>query len=213
MNASSDTPVSACVIVCAAGQSRRHPGKLLRPVNGRPALLHTMDALAGHNLPLVGVIPAESAELASMLADWITAHPEERVTIATNPDAALGLAHTIRLGLATAPDTEWLGLCNGDRCFLASPTLDAILETLSTRRPGILLPVDAATPGIPGHPVFFNREFRAELDGLEGDEGARALFQRHPDAVWRLELEDRGLWLDMDRWLDSGGERSGSAHE
>jgi len=58
--------------------------------------------------------------------------------------------------------------------------------------------VRPAHRGIAGHPVLFGRSFWPELAGLEGDEGARVVMARHPQAVVTLDLEDPGILQDVD---------------
>lgn len=52
--------------------------------------------------------------------------------------------------------------------------------------------------GIAGHPVLFGRSFWPELAGLEGDQGARVVMARYPQAVVTLPLEDTGILQDVD---------------
>lgn len=141
-------------------------------------------------------------DLDALVSQWVGRSGQQAGRVVYNARPELGLARSIGLGVRAAGDPEWLGFCNGDRCFLRADTVRACVEALGAR-PDILLPVDAGQPDRPGHPVFFHRRFRRELLALEGDTGARSLLARHPDGITRLELKDPGVWRDLDDWLDA----------
>lgn len=210
MSGSEQRP-SVCVVVTAAGLSRRHPGKLLTDLDGQPALWHTLSVLAARIPALVLVLPEPSA---LDHADWaVRLHtqfagltgeslkPGTDLRVVTNPDPTRGLSSSLHLGLAAAPAVEYIGLCNGDRCFQKPDSVSRLVDALA-HAPDILLPVDRSRPEVPGHPVVFHRRYLPELLTLSGDEGARSLLHRHADRITRLELDDTGLWRDLDEYLD-----------
>jgi molybdenum cofactor cytidylyltransferase len=54
---------------------------------------------------------------------------------------------------------------------------------------------------VPGHPVLLARRLWPELAPLRGDDGARALFDAHPE--WLLAVEcDAEPPADIDTWDD-----------
>jgi molybdenum cofactor cytidylyltransferase len=50
--------------------------------------------------------------------------------------------------------------------------------------------------------VGFATGLRDELLALDGDQGARSLIERHPDALRLIECEDAGVLYDIDRKTD-----------
>lgn len=210
MSGSEQQP-SVCVVVTAAGLSRRHPGKLLTDLDGRPALWHTLSVLAARIRSLVLVLPDPSAlgdadwaerlntQFAGLTGDSLNPGTDLRVVL--NPDPARGLSSSLQLGIAAAPAVEYIGMCNGDRCFLKPDSVSRLVDVLADA-PDILLPVDRGRPEVPGHPVFFHQRHLPELLALSGDEGARPLLRHHADRITRLELDDPGLWRDLDEYLD-----------
>jgi molybdenum cofactor cytidylyltransferase len=50
-----------------------------------------------------------------------------------------------------------------------------------------------------GHPVGFGADLRSELLVLDGDQGARAVLEKHRDAVKLIECDDPGVIYDIDR--------------
>lgn len=53
-----------------------------------------------------------------------------------------------------------------------------------------------------GHPVGFSRIFRAGLEALEADQGARQLLVTHRARVTRVPVADAGILRDVDRPSD-----------
>jgi len=53
-----------------------------------------------------------------------------------------------------------------------------------------------------GHPVGFGAALREELLALDGDQGARAVVDRHGDSVKLIECDDPGIPFDVDRKSD-----------
>jgi molybdenum cofactor cytidylyltransferase len=49
-----------------------------------------------------------------------------------------------------------------------------------------------------GHPVGMSSRFRAQLEALSGDEGARALLKQHLALVKFIEVDDPGVCRDID---------------
>ena len=47
-------------------------------------------------------------------------------------------------------------------------------------------------------PVLFARRFVPELMGLDGDEGARSLIDRHPEEVAEIEAGSTTIFADFD---------------
>ena len=54
----------------------------------------------------------------------------------------------------------------------------------------------ATYDGVRGNPVLIGREYWAEAAALEGDEGARVLFRRHPAVA--VPCDDTGAATDVD---------------
>ena len=49
-----------------------------------------------------------------------------------------------------------------------------------------------------GNPVAIGRAYREELLGLEGDRGARLVVQKYKDKVVEVEVDDAGIFVDVD---------------
>ena len=59
----------------------------------------------------------------------------------------------------------------------------------------IAVPVHA---GRRGHPVGFARRYRIELLALQGDTGARRLLERDKSKLVEIDIDDAGIFADID---------------
>ena len=50
-----------------------------------------------------------------------------------------------------------------------------------------------------GHPVLFSRRFFGELMAVDGDMGGRAVIAAHPEQVFLLPVNEKGVVMDIDR--------------
>ena len=158
-------PHTTGVIVLAAGASSRMGGahKLLADWAGKPLIVHVVDAIAAAGLPPPIIVLGNRADsiraaVAGRAAAFVTAQ-----------DCALGLAHSLRAGLAAAPGTwDAVLVCLGDM-----PRIDPVLLRALAAAPGdVAVPVWA---GKRGNPVRWSRQHFAALMALEGDIGGKAL--------------------------------------
>ena len=179
--------MSVVAVVLAAGASRRFGSpKLLAPLDGRPVLAHTLDAVAAAGIPDVVVVLGEAAAAVEQAIAW---RGERRVV---NPRPGDGLASSLRCGLDAATDV---------------PGADAVLVILGDQpavRPGVIRAVIAAaaepanaafpfvraryaTDGAP-NPVLVRRSSWATAAGLDGDRGLGALLAARPELVLAVEV-------------------------
>jgi molybdenum cofactor cytidylyltransferase len=113
------------------------------------------------------------------------------VTPQLNPDAAEGIASSIRAGvrLAGADARILIMLC--DQPLI---TIEHLLHLIATVSP------IAATgyAGIAGVPAVFAPEFAPELLALRGDRGARAVIEAHRDVTRVVPFEDAAVDIDSE---------------
>lgn len=180
-------------LVLAAGQSRRmgETNKLLSELDGKPLVLHAVDAaLASRAAPVLVVTGHDPDRLRQALAD-------RPVRIVHNPDYAEGLSTSLRAGLAALPDDAAAALiCLGDMPRLTGPALDRLIAAFAPEEQrAIILPT---VRGKRGNPVLWDRRFFAEIGRLTGDVGARHLIGEHAALVAEVPLEDDAALLDVD---------------
>jgi molybdenum cofactor cytidylyltransferase len=109
-------------------------------------------------------------------------------------DADMGMSASLRCGINHSPARiGWL-IALADMPCIQTNTVRAVATRL--RQDGHI--VRPQFQNRPGHPVAFASQFRDELLQLTGDEGARAIIRRHPDALTLIPVNDPGCLLDID---------------
>lgn len=176
------------ILLLAAGTSSRMEGrdKLLEEIDGEPLLSILCRRAARTGLPCYVTVPNHSHARVSATGT---------ATVISVPDAAEGMAASIRTGIAALPDkTEAVMILPGDMPDLESQDLAYI----ATHFHGDTSPIlrAAGSDGTPGHPVLFPRRYFADLLRLTGDQGARSLLTQEP--VEYIPLHGDRALVDLD---------------
>jgi molybdenum cofactor cytidylyltransferase len=194
---------SAAIVLAAGTSSRMGEGryKLLLPLDGRPLLLHTLEAaLAAQARPLIVVLGHRSDEVRAALSDY-AAHAE--IVLVTNSAYRQGMSTSLRAGLQALlerPDAATVGsalILLGDQPFISAPLLDRLIETWRTSGRRVVAPLYA---GRRGNPVLFAADLFPELLAIEGDEGGRRVLERHSAEMALVEVAERMAHYDVDTW-------------
>jgi CTP:molybdopterin cytidylyltransferase MocA len=176
--------MTTCAIILAAGAGTRMGGpvKQLLPLHGRPLAQHPIDAAVAAGLEDVVVVLGHAAgEIAPALA----LPPGGKIVV--NPLHEAGQSTSLRAGLDAAPDSARAAVVLlGDQPEVTRAAIRAVVEAHA--RSGA--PVSrAAYRGRPSHPVLLDRAVWPGLQGLRGDQGARALIAAHGTRVELVEVE------------------------
>lgn len=176
-------------ILLAAGRGLRFGGgKLLAElVHGR-----TIAEISCRNLGpavdrLLSVVrPGDDALAACLSAAGSEVH--------VCPDADEGMGASLACGVRQAPEADGWLVALADMPLLVPSDIGRIADAL---RAGAAIAVPMSG-GQRGHPVGFSRRFFADLAALNGAVGARAILQRHADAITAIAIENPRTWLDID---------------
>jgi molybdenum cofactor cytidylyltransferase len=179
--------VTVVAVVLAAGASRRFGSpKLLAPLDGRPVLAHTLDAVAAAGLAdVVVVLGAASPEIEAAMA-W---RGERRVV---NPRPEDGLASSLRCGLDAAlevPGADAVIVVLGDQPAVRPDAIRAVVAAAAD-------PVSAPFPFVrpryardaAPNPVLVRRSAWALAAGLDGDRGLGGLLASRPELVASVDV-------------------------
>ena len=90
----------------------------------------------------------------------------------------------------------------GDQPFVASATLDALIDEYRRTNASVIIPTYR---GLRGNPVLVDRSLFAEMMNIRGDIGCRAIFGDHADSIVNVPVEDRGVVVDIDTVEDLAG--------
>lgn len=191
-------PIAA--ILLAAGASRRFGADKLASrvtLGGRDAslIVHAVRPWLEVFDKITLVLRPESEALCSAL---LAQYNAARLDFVVCENAAQGMSTSLARGIEAEPNAGgWLiGLADMPR--VPPLAISAVRDAISS---GALL----AAPYFGterGHPVGFNRTYRDELVALSGDQGARTILQRDKALIQPIDVNDRGILLDIDKPAD-----------
>ncbi|OQM76621.1 NTP transferase domain-containing protein [Manganibacter manganicus] len=180
------------VVLLAAGRSSRMggPNKLLALFEGKPLVRRTAErALASTAAGTVVVTGHQSTRVREALSGLA-------VSMADNPGFEIGLASSLKAGVAVLPQQAAGALVVlGDMPDVSSADLDLLIEAF--RKSGGLAVVRAAHQGHRGNPVILPRSLFPAVAKLEGDTGARHLVEAEGLDVVDVEI-GAGAAVDVD---------------
>ncbi|MFO7482482.1 NTP transferase domain-containing protein, partial [Oceanibaculum nanhaiense] len=135
----------------------------------------------------------------------VTGHEAARVkaalpgdlAFADNPDYAAGLSASLKAGIAALPaDIDGVVVCLGDMPRISPAMIDRLIAAFD--------PVEGREICVPtykgkrGNPVLWGRRFLPEMAALAGDVGAKHLIGAHADLVVEVEMDEKGVLIDID---------------
>ena len=185
------------LLLCGGLATRFGGDKLafdIAPARGAGEPRVPMAVLAARNLVAgagnaLAVIPSGAAALRSILESAGCEILESRRT-------RRGLGASLAAGVAARPIADGWIVALGDMPDIRPETIAAVQARLEA---GAMLAAPAAPRGgRHGHPVGFSKALLAELLALDGDEGARSIVQRHRAELVVVEVDDPGIFTDID---------------
>ena len=186
-------PKHIAAILLAAGAGMRFGGeKLLHPLEDGVAIAaHAARNLLAATSDVIAVVRWGDFPLYDMLE-------QEGCQVTMFQGAARGMGASLAHGIAQARGADGWVVALADMPRV--PT-DIIKKIVAALEGGALVAVPAFR-GERGHPVGFGAALREELLALDGDQGARAVVERHRDSVRLIECDDPGILFDVDRKSD-----------
>lgn len=178
-----------CGILLAAGASKRFGSdKLLHPFAGQTTV--ALAALAN----LRAVIPHVIAVVRPGVPLLENRLSEAGATVLLCADADEGMGASLASAVAASGDVAGWLVALADMPYIRPDTIAKIAASLAAGA-AIVAP---AYRGERGHPVGLSARFRAQLQALRGDEGARALLRSNADSVTLIDVDDPGICQDID---------------
>ncbi|GBQ91868.1 putative MobA-related protein [Acetobacter nitrogenifigens DSM 23921 = NBRC 105050] len=163
--------------ILAAGRSSRTGSQhklLAQDALGRAMISRTVEQVVASNADAVRLFVATDGDsvVASALSG-LRPHPAQ-FSIGTVPDAAEGMAASVRASVAFAHDQGAAGLliCLGDMPLVQSELMDALITAFRRSRADAIVPVHE---GRRGNPTLWASSQFDTLSRLEGDTGGRAI--------------------------------------
>jgi len=189
----SDRRLDIAGILLAAGSASRFGGeKLLHPLGDGVAIAaHAARNLLAALPSVVAVVRRGDFPLHDLLE-------QEGCEVTMFEGAARGMGASLAHGVAQAREADGWVIALADMPNVRPETIRTIVAALE----GGALIAAPSHGGRRGHPVGFASALRQELLALDGDEGARAVVERHGKEVRLVECDDPGTLIDIDQRED-----------
>jgi molybdenum cofactor cytidylyltransferase len=177
-------------LLLAAGSATRFGSDKLqhRLRHGVPIAVQAARHLKSEVSRVVAVVRPGADETAQALR-------AEGCEVAVCERAAEGMGASLACAARAAGEADGYLVALGDMPFVRPSSIAAVREALE-RGAQIAAPYWRARRG---HPVGFAGTFRAELEALEGDAGAKRILDMHAAQVLKVPLGDPGVIRDIDR--------------
>ncbi len=180
-------------ILLAAGQSTRMgaSNKLLVAVDGRPMVLHALDAMLGSRVDEVILVTGHEADLVR------AALGDRSPRVVHNPDYALGLSTSLKAALSALPaEISGVLIGLGDMPRITTGDIDRLIAAFDPDEGrSICVPT---VKGKRGNPVLFSTAFVDDMLTIEGDVGAKHLIGLHAEQVVEIEMDSDATLIDVD---------------
>jgi molybdenum cofactor cytidylyltransferase len=180
----------AAIVLAAGRASRMGSNKLVAELDGAPIVRRTVQAVLGSRARPVIVVTGHEAEAVRGALAGLD------VRFVHNPDFADGMSTSLRAGLAAAGAVDAALICLGDMPRLRAAHFDAVIDAFRSGDPDDIIVPTADRKR--GNPVLWPRRYFAEIAGLSGDVGARALIDRHAEQLRLVAIDDPAILVDVD---------------
>jgi molybdenum cofactor cytidylyltransferase len=184
-------PRIAAIVLAAGRSSRMGSNKLLAELNGKPLLVHSVEALKASSVhDIIVVTGNEPDRVQAALAPF-------GVTLVHNANFAEGLSTSLKRGIAATPaEADAVLVCLGDMPRVDARTIDRLVAAFTAaEHRTICIPT---FEGKRGNPVLWGRQHFIALEEIEGDQGGRLLLDALSDEVVEVEVKSQGVLVDVD---------------
>ncbi|HSJ33959.1 MAG TPA: nucleotidyltransferase family protein [Acidimicrobiia bacterium] len=185
----------AAVVLAAGGSSRLGRPKQLERWGDTTLLGHVIDQVRQFPVDEIWVV------LGSGIDEILKRVDLEDCGVVENPEWEEGIASSLRVGLDALLQksrAEAALIVIGDQPQLDQRVVTEVVDTFARAGRPVVIPKYRYTWG---NPVLVDRSLWPRLMSLEGDEGARRLFQAHPEwveEVWIDHLPPRDVDTEAD---------------
>ena len=184
-------PKLAALLLSAGHSSRMGQPKALLEWQQRPLIKHQLETLRALNCPIAVVLGANEEAISTVLKD-------EEVLRVSHARFDAGMGSSIAAGIsAIRPlQPEAVLIVAVDQPLITATYLKALVDFFHQNPNGIVQ--STSTEGWKGIPAIFSATYFDELEGLDGDFGAKPVVKKHFDDC--LAYAPSALLADMDTY-------------
>jgi molybdenum cofactor cytidylyltransferase len=177
-------------ILLAAGKSERFgTAKILLPMGDKSLLRHITEIILASNTSTLTVV------LGGIVEEARATLKDLPVQFVINENWSSGQSSSIKAGLKALPSSaSGVLFFLADQPFISAELINQIIKQYQISGDKVIIPRVGAQRT---NPVLIDRALFPDLEKIEGDTGARALFDRLPIS-W-FDWEDERLLLDIDK--------------
>ena len=192
---------TAAIILAAGRSSRMQEGhhKLLLPLGQQSVVAHVVAVtLASQAHPHVVVTGYRTDEVHESLTQYVSS-----LIFTENPLYREGMSTSIRAGIRTLQASSTFQTIDsaliilGDQPLITPQMLDTLID--AKRRTGKPI-VASLYNGKRMSPTLFDKSLFPELLEITGDEGGRAVLERHRSEMKEVEHGNESASIDVDTW-------------
>lgn len=180
----------AAVVLAAGKSARMGKPKQTLLVEGEPMLQRVLRTLRESKVDsVVVVLGAGAGEIRGQMS-----FEGEKVVVNRSYD--LGMGESLKRGLgAVGRNAEAALVVLADQPFVSSATIDRLVDAYHGSKAPVVAPV---YHGLRGNPVLFDRRLFPRIMDVRGDVGAKSVVEEHRDEMLEVEVDDRGVVVDLD---------------
>lgn len=169
------------IILCGGLSSRMGKNKLDQKINGSTIISKVIGNVEQSQLSDIIIVYGKY--------DVMTELPKRY-----NPRFEEGMSTSIIEGMKGF-DGDGVMILLGDMPFVGHSIIDKLLNSFEASGKSIIVPTFNKQKG---NPVIIGKKYFSELIQNTGDKGARDIIKGHPEEVEWVEVEDKGVLVDID---------------
>lgn len=150
--------------------------------------------LDGKKIVQIVINNATQSKLDELIAVYGKYEIKTDITKVFNSRYEEGMSTSIIAGL-NGFDGDAVMLILGDMPFIKHEIIDSLYDAFVNSSKNIIVPYKHGTRG---NPVIIGKKYFENLLGNTGDKGARNIIKENPDDIEKVEIEDDGIFIDVD---------------
>lgn len=181
--------VAACVLAAGRSQRMGESNKLMMSLNGKTLLQHVLSSIKTSVIDETVVVTGYQSEQVNRSISAFN------VRTVTNEAYLQGLSTSVKKGIENlSGNAGCVLICLADMPFVCGQTINTIVAAFK-RNGKIIVPTYF---GKDGNPVLWPKSYFENLASLRGDRGAKGLLKKYAEHVHRIDVENIGIFLDVD---------------